>query len=120
MALLRSTARIARATQLRNVVVDLVARRGAMVDVSDGDKTVQVMMFECDRLAVLYKTPRVILSTGDAPASIRPKGFTLDVWFERHKILSIQWDHEEPIDVFTFKPGAWEDMIADAAGIAAP
>jgi hypothetical protein len=30
------------------------------------------------------------------------------------KTMSIQWDHEEPIDVFTFKPGEWEDSITNA------
>jgi hypothetical protein len=59
MALVRSAARIARATELRNLAVDLVALRGAVADADDGGKTIQVMMFEGDRLSVLYKTPRV-------------------------------------------------------------
>src|SRR6266404_519279 len=99
MGLVKSAARIARATELRNLAVDLVALRGAMADAGDGDKTIQVMMFESDRLAVLYKTPRVTLSTGGAPPSFRPKGFMLDVWFDSRKTMSVQWDHEEPIDV---------------------
>jgi hypothetical protein len=114
MALVRSAARIARATELRNLAVDLVALRGAMADAEDGGRTIQVMTFEGDRLAVLYKTPRVTLNTGGAPTPFRPKGFMLDVWFDRRKTMSIQWDHEEPIDVFIFKPGEWEDSIAKA------
>ena len=50
MASIRSAARIARATELRNLAVDLVALRGAMADAFDGDKTIQVMGFEADRL----------------------------------------------------------------------
>ncbi|WP_426434053.1 hypothetical protein [Bradyrhizobium genosp. P] len=114
MASVRSAARIARATELRNLAVDLVALRGAMTDASDGDKTIEVMMFENDRLAILYKTPRLRLSTGGAPAQFQPKGFMVDVWFDGHKTMSIQWDHEEPIDVFVFRPGEWEASIEKA------
>jgi hypothetical protein len=114
MASIRSAARIARATELRNLAVDLVALRGAMADAFDGDKTIQVMVFEADRLSVLYKTPRVTLSDGGAPAPFRPKGFMLDVWFDRRKTMSVQWDHEEPIDVRMFKPGEWEGFIVKA------
>jgi hypothetical protein len=63
---------------------------------------------------VLYKTPRVTLSDGGAPAPFRPKGFMLDVWFDRRKTMSVQWDHEEPIDVLMFKPREWEGFIAKA------
>jgi hypothetical protein len=112
MALVRSAARIARATELRNLAVDLVALRGAMADAVDGDKTIQVMTFEGDRLAVLYKTPRVSLSDGGAPAQFRPKDFMVDVWFDGSKTMSVQWDHEEPVEVVAFKPGEWEDSIA--------
>jgi hypothetical protein len=116
MALVRSAARIARATELRNLAVDLVALRGAVADADDGGKTIQVMMFEGDRLSVLYKTPRVTLSNGGAPAPFRPKDFMLEVWFDGRKTMSVHWDHEEeqPIDVVAFKPGEWEDSIAKA------
>ena len=111
MALVRSAARIARATELRNIAVDLVALRGAVADADDGGKTIQVMMFEGDRLSVLYKTPRVTLSNGGAPAPFRPKDFMLEVWFDGRKTMSVHWDHEEPIDVVAFKPGEWEDSL---------
>lgn len=114
MPLVRNAVRIARATELRNLAVDLVALRGAMTDAQAGNKNIQVMMYESDRLAVLYKTPRLDLSTEGAPAWIQPKGFMVDVWFDGRKTLSIQWDHEGPIDVFTFKPGEWEDSITNA------
>jgi hypothetical protein len=74
MALVRNAARIARATELRNLAVDLVALRGAMTDAQAGNKNIQVMMYENDRLAVLYKTPRLDLSTEGAPAWIQPTG----------------------------------------------
>jgi hypothetical protein len=38
----------------------------------------------------------------------------LDVWFDRRKTMSVQWDHEEPIDVRMFKPGEWEGFIVKA------
>jgi len=107
----KNAARIARATELRNLAVDLVALQGKMTDAVDGDKTIQVMMFENDRLAVLYKTPRLMLSTGGAPAQFQPRGFMVDVWFDGRKTMSIQWDHEEPIEVSVFKPGEWEESI---------
>jgi hypothetical protein len=51
MALVRSAALIARAAELRNLAVDLVALRGSMADAEDGGKTIQVMMFEKERLS---------------------------------------------------------------------
>ncbi len=78
-------ARIARAVELRNLAVDLVALRGGMANAEDGSRTIQVMMFEGNRLSVLYKSPRVILSGGDAPPPFRPKGFMLEVWFDGRK-----------------------------------
>jgi hypothetical protein len=113
MALVQSAARIARATELRDLAVDLVALRGAMADAGDGSKTIQVMTFEGDRLSVLYKTPRATLSTGEAPA-FRPKDFMLEVWFDGRKTMSVHWDREEPVEVVVFKPGGWEDSIAMA------
>src|ERR1700722_14645560 len=112
MALVRSPARIARATELRNLAVDLVAQRGGMADVEDGDRIVKVMTFEDDRLSVLYKTPTATLSDGGAPAKFRPKDFMVDVWFGGHKTMSVEWDHDGPVEVFVFKPGEWEHLIA--------
>jgi hypothetical protein len=83
-----------------------------LVDAEDGGKTIQVMVFEGDRLSVLYKTPRVILSGRDAPAPFRPKGFMLEVWFDGRKTMSVHWDHEEPVEVVAFRPGEWEHSIA--------
>jgi hypothetical protein len=114
MALVLSAARIVRATELRNLAVDLVALRGAMADAEDGGKPIQVMTFEGDRLSVLYKTPRVTLSTGGAPGPFRPNNFMLDVWFDGRKTMSVHWDNEEPVDVVAFKPGEWEHSMAKA------
>ncbi|OKO69091.1 hypothetical protein AC630_37565 [Bradyrhizobium sp. AS23.2] len=114
MALIQNAARIARATELRNLAVDLVAIRGAMTDARAGNTKIQVMTFENERLAILYKTPRSDLSTEGAPAWIQPKGFMLDVWFDGRKTLSMQWDNEGPVDVFIFKPGEWEDLVTRA------
>ena len=114
MPLVSSAARIARAIELRNLAVDLVALRGGTADAEDGGRTVRVMMFEENRLSVLYKTPTTLLSGGDAPPEFRPKGFVLDVWFDGRKTLSVHWDHNGPVEVVAFRPGEWEASIARA------
>ncbi|MGM4962976.1 hypothetical protein AB7714_05680 [Tardiphaga sp. 1201_B9_N1_1] len=114
MALVTNPARIARAIELRNHAVDLVASRGAMANANDGGRSVQVMAFDEGRLSVLYKTPRTTLSSADAPAPFRPKGFMIEVWFDGRKTMSVHWDHEGPVEVVTFKPGDWENSIAEA------
>lgn len=111
MALVRGPARVARAIELRNLAVDLVALRGRMVDAEDGDRTVQVMMLEENRLSVLYKTPTTTLGDGGAPLQFRPKGYMLEVWFDGRKALSIHWDHNGPVEVAAFTPGEWEASI---------
>jgi hypothetical protein len=91
MALVRSAARIARATELRNLAVDLVALRGAVADADDGGKTIQVMMFEGDRLSVLYKTQRVTLSNGRRSGSVSAKGF------HARRLVRRAQDHVRPL-----------------------
>jgi hypothetical protein len=73
MASVRSAGRIARAIELRNLVVDLIAQRGGVLDAEDGGRTIQIMMFEGNRLSVLYKSPRTLLSGGDAPPPFQPR-----------------------------------------------
>lgn len=121
MALVRSPARIARAIDLRNVAVDLVALRGRIAEAQDRHRTVRVMMFEGDRLSILYKTPTTILGDEGAPAEFRPRDFMLDAWFDGRKTLSVHWNHDGPAEVVGFKPGEWEDvMIRSLADVANP
>ena len=121
MALARSPARIARAIDLRNVAVDLVAMPGRIAEAQDCDRTVQVMMFEGERLSILYKTPTTILGDGGAPAEFRPKDFMLDDWFDGRKTLSVHWSHDGLAEVVESKPGEWEDsMIRSLADVADP
>jgi hypothetical protein len=42
---------------------------------------------------------------------VQPKGFMVDVWFDKRKRLSVQWDHDEPIEILMYKPGDWEEEL---------
>ena len=116
MALVTTPARVTRAIELRNLAVDLIAARGVMSDAQDGDRSIQVMAFDEDRLSVLYKTPRVTLRGAEAPPPFRPKGYMIEVWFDGRKTLSVHWDHEGPVEVVTFKPGDWEKNDRGSVG----
>ncbi len=98
-----------RATDLRNLAVDLVAHGGKLVPVKKGNETIEVMAYEGARIAILYTTPRVDLRVAGVPDHVNPKSFMLDIWYDNRKRLSVQWEHDQPIDVLMYKPGDWED-----------
>jgi hypothetical protein len=105
-----------RATVLRDAAVELVARRGGMIAVKAVNKVVEVMAFEGEQVAVLYKTPNLDLGDPTAPAFVNPKGFLVDVWFGAAKKLSVQWDHDGAPEVLLYKSGDWEiELESEAA-----
>jgi hypothetical protein len=115
MPRLASPEKMQRASDLRNAAVDLVARHGAIVPVKKGGATIGVMAYQGPQIAVLYTTPRVDLNDPRAPAHVNPKAFMVDVWFENRKTLSVQWDHDGPLEILMYKPGYWEASLCDEA-----
>jgi hypothetical protein len=116
MARMSQATKIQITTKLRDLAVDIVANHGRLTPVKKGAETITVMTYEDDRVAILYKTPKVDLSDAGVPAWVNPKGFMIDVWFDNAKKMSVQWDNDGPIDVLVFKAGDWaatfEDMHA--------
>ena len=114
-----STAKLLRATELRDAAVDLVARHGKMVGAKFLGREIEIMAFENERIAILYKTPRLNLNCPWAPASANPKAFLVDI-FATRKMFSAQWEHDGPIEVLLYKPGEWESLVAPDATPALP
>src|ERR1700738_5203623 len=108
MARMSKATKIENTTKLRDLAVDLVAHHGKLTPVKKGAESILVMTYEDDRIAILYKTPNVDLSTEGAPAWINPKGYMIDIWFDNAKKMSVQWDDNGPVDVLVFKTGDWE------------
>jgi hypothetical protein len=44
--------------------------------------------------------------------------YGLDVWAPK-KVLNIEWDHKNKIDIVSFHPGDWEQRLLNAATLAA-
>ncbi|SDO48121.1 hypothetical protein [Afipia sp. GAS231] len=106
-----SATKLARATELRNAAVDMVAAHGKMVGAKFMDKTIEIMAFENEHVAILYKTPRLNLDCPWAPASANPKGFLVDIFAANRKTFSVQWDNDEKIEVLLYKSGGWESFL---------
>ena len=42
--------------------------------------------------------------------------YTLEVWYaDSHKVMNVQWDAEDKIQLISFRPGAWEADLTDQA-----
>jgi hypothetical protein len=109
-----SAAKLIRATELRDAAVDLVARHGKMVGAKFMDKDIEILAFESEHVAILYKTPRLNLDCPWAPPGANPKGFLVDIFTTSRKTFSVQWERDEQIEVLLYRPGSWESFL-DAA-----
>jgi hypothetical protein len=95
--------RLADLTRLRETAIAIVQNKGQWKPVRCGDKEVPVMSAEHGQFSLMYTTPFQKVST-------RAPGYMLDVWHsgENKKVLSLQWNENEPAMVVAFKRGNWE------------
>src|SRR5690242_7069085 len=42
--------------------------------------------------------------------------YTMEIWPFRKKIMNVQWDDDDEIQLISFHPGAWENELARLAG----
>jgi hypothetical protein len=38
--------------------------------------------------------------------------YTMEVWYQRKKIMNVQWDDKDKIQLISFHPGVWEEKLA--------
>jgi hypothetical protein len=38
--------------------------------------------------------------------------YTMEVWYLDKKIVNVQWDDDDKIQLISFHPGAWEEKLA--------
>lgn len=38
------------------------------------------------------------------------KAYGLDIWFGK-KVLSVQWDQEDEVEVISYRKGEWEEKL---------
>jgi hypothetical protein len=38
--------------------------------------------------------------------------YTMEVWYLNKKILNVQWDDKDEIQLISFRPGEWEEKLA--------
>jgi hypothetical protein len=41
--------------------------------------------------------------------------YTMEVWYLHKKILNVQWDDNDKIQLISFRPGEWEGKLATLA-----
>jgi hypothetical protein len=61
------------------MAVDLVAPGRKLLPAKKLDRTIEVIAYEGERIAILYNTPRVDLRFAGFPDHVAPKSFTVEV-----------------------------------------
>lgn len=78
-----------------------------------------VLGYENEGFKLLYRTPfqpipvsNKATSQGIAPSTQRAmyKAYGLDIWFGK-KVLSVQWDQEDEVEVISYRKGEWEEKL---------
>jgi hypothetical protein len=47
----------------------------------------------------------------------KPKfAFGLDIWATQKKVLNVEWNDEDAIQIITYRPGNWERALESASG----
>ena len=111
------TARTARALAIRDHLLPLIRVQGAMEGI--GGSGVRTTMWKAGSFAFALRSPFTAWGIKASPprsysaAQARQRAdpvlpWGLDVWHGR-KVLSLQWDDAERVEVNSFSRGPWED-----------
>lgn len=119
--------KLTRATELRDIALQLLASAGTWVESRRQDGTpVRCLEFRRDGITIIYRTPfqkvfsepsdslkyRAALLGLDCKTNL-PYG--LDIWSGR-KVMNIEWDDRGRVDLVSFKRGPWEQHLEGFAG----
>ena len=112
----------------RDAAAGAAARFGAAFIAQSGDWQEiegypgRLRSYDDNSLFILHRTPFQPPPVSEAAAAAgvteqqqmaAARGYGLDIWRNKKKVLSLIWDAEESeLGVVMFKPGAWEDDLA--------
>lgn len=106
-----------RALELRDAAFSVLERYGRWKPC--GSRALHMLTADVSNLLILYRTPfqkifkpsermkYMAAAFGQAPRTL-PYG--LDIWHGK-KVLSIDWDDTEAVEIRSFTPGKWEDRL---------
>ena len=115
------TAHFAKAHKARELALPLLQHLGAWQEVENYPG--RVRSFEREELFMLHRTPFQPVPISDAALGAGvsaenqrdvARAYGLDVWWQRRRVLSVIWNDGGPLGLIVFKPGPWEEALADA------
>jgi hypothetical protein len=120
-----SAERLARVRTARNHALKIIRECGGQWEKNTGrGRSKRHLSAKIGDLIFLHTTPFSGSDpTPNAPTylhalamqSARPDlPYQIDVWFCGKKVLSLQWDDKDELQVISFRPGEWEIQLASA------
>ena len=113
----KRASRLDTAISIRDAARNKVMNEGQLVDTEFGP----LLEWTGDELSIAYSTPFLKLPPPDEDvlqecnaAGIAPPfnlPFCLDIWGTKGKVLNIEWDHENHVELVSFKRGKWEERV---------
>lgn len=108
-----------RAMQMRDAAISIVNACGSWKEARVGEGCLRILSADSGDFRIVYRTPfqKVPRSTGSYEAALiaSPNAYGLDVWGKDGKVLNLEWNDDQDIDIRTFKRGDWEQGFLDAA-----
>jgi hypothetical protein len=109
-----------RAIELRDVGLSVLEAYGRWKPC--GSRDLHMLTADVSNLLILYRTPfqkifkpsermKYMAAVFGQPPRTLPYG--LDIWHGK-KVLSIDWDDAEAVEIRSFAPGKWEDTLLAA------
>jgi hypothetical protein len=116
--------RIQRALFVRDATLELLARYGSFEDTNIGPVlTAQVEGFKFLHRSPFQRVTWLGIQRSDAivgpPDHLRCQPFSLDAWYNRRKVLSMDWDERITPRLLLFQKGSWEERLCSLCGFAA-
>ena len=113
----KRTSRLDAAINIRDAALKKVKNEGQF----EGTNAGPLLVWRGDELEISHHTPfqkfpppdedflRKCYAAGVDPEINLPYG--LDIWDMKGKVLNIEWDHENRVELRSFKRGEWEDKV---------
>jgi hypothetical protein len=111
-----------RAIAIRDCALALLREQGEWLRLAD--RTTRVLFVTIGRFSILCRTPFTALprpSSTTYPAAVAAQrrvnlSYGLDLWCDGKKVLNVEWDDGELLDIVGFRGGAWEEEFLSSCG----
>jgi hypothetical protein len=101
----------------RDAALEKVEKDGIFENTNAGP----LLVWKGDGLEISHHTPFQKFPSPDEEffrkcyaAGVEPKinlPYGLDIWDTKGKVLNIEWDHNNHVELVSFKRGKWEEMV---------